>query len=115
MIAFDKVQKGIAAYLDNEVMPALKDEGWKRVAAGAAISLALSRSADFIPILQENQFVKAMKLMDENGNIDVEALVPVLKDQLAKEPMVVSLPMMGDMTFHEQDIDKLYDYIRTVR
>lgn len=119
MTPFSKVQKGIANYLDAEVMPALKDEGWKRVAAGAVIALVLQRSEKFLPLLQENQFVKTMELMNEKGEIDIEALVPVVKQQLEAQPMKLDLKIgsidFGKFTFHPADVDKLYEYISTAK
>lgn len=115
MTSFDKVQKGVAAYLDAEVMPAFKNDGWKRVLVGTAIGMALNKSANYIPVLQENAMVKTLGLIDEQGNVDVESVVPVLKDQLSKEPMVVTIPMLGDLTFGPADVDRLYEYIRAAR
>lgn len=115
MIPFENVQKGVAAYLDNEVMPAFRDEGWKRVAAGAAISLVINRSSNYIPILQQNKVVSALGLIDENGSVDIEGLVPVVKQQLEKEPLSIDVPMLGKLTFRPDDVEKLYDYIRAIR
>lgn len=115
MIPFEQVQRGVAAYLDREIMPVFKDEGWKRVAAGAAIALAINRAGGFVPMLSQHQVIRTLGVMDEEGNVDVEALVPVLKDQLAKEPMDLNIPMLGTLTFRENDVDKLYEYIRTAR
>lgn len=115
MTPFNQIQKGVANYLDAEVMPAFKDEGWKRVAAGAAVALAIQRSEKFLPLVMENQFVKAMELADEQGNIDVETLVPLVKEQLEKEAMTITVPMLGNMTFRPDDVDKLYNYIRTAK
>lgn len=120
MVPFSKVQKGVANYLDNEVMAAFKDEGWKRVVVGAGIALTIQRADKFLPVLQQNQFVKTMGLMDEEGNVDVDSLVPVIKEQLKAEPMVVDLSKyglmnLGKLTFKEGDVDKLADYIKTAK
>lgn len=115
MTPFAQIQKGVAAYLDNEVMPMFKDDGWKRVAAGAAIALAIQRSDKFLPIITTNQFVKSMELADDEGNIDIESLIPLVKGQLDKEPLSVNVPMIGNLIFRPADVDKLYDYIRTAR
>lgn len=115
MTPFSQLQKGIANYLDNEVMPAFREEGWKRVAAGAAVALAIQRSEKFLPMIQNNSFAKTMELVDDKGDLDIEALIPVVKSQLQTEPMTIDVPMLGKLTFRESDVDKLYDYIRTAR
>lgn len=115
MISYDKIQKGVAAYLDNEVMPAFKDEGWKRVVAGSAIALVIQRSDKFLPLIVNNQMVRALELVDENGNFDIDAIVPVLKQQLSNQPMDINVPMLGKLTFNSSDVDKLVDYISVVK
>lgn len=115
MTPFTQIQKGVAAYLDNEVMPMFKDEGWKRVAAGALIALTIQRSDKFLPIITTNQFVKSMELADEEGNIDIESLVPLVKAQIEKEPLSVNVPMIGNLIFRSSDVDKIYDYIRSAQ
>lgn len=112
MTEFAKVQKGLSEYLDTEVMPAFKEEGWKRVLVGTTIALALRKSEGYLAVIKDNPAIKALGVIDEEGNIDVETLAPILKEQL-KEPMTLTVPMLGDLKFGPADVDKLYDYIRT--
>lgn len=112
MTPFTQLQKGVAAYLDAEVMPHIDASSWQKVAIGTAMSLAIHRADRYIPILQENSFVKNLGLIDENGAVDVAALVPEIKKNLPKEGMKIDLPMVGSITLHEADVDKLYKYIK---
>lgn len=112
MTPFSHIQKGVAAYLDKELMPLLNDSTWKRVAAGTVISLAIARADQYIPILQENPFIKALGIMDEAGNIDLDTLVPEIKKNVPSEGMKVDIPMLGTMTLHSSDVDKLHNYIK---
>lgn len=113
MTDFAKVQKGITSYLDNEVMPAFQEDGWKRVVVGAAIALAIRKSENYIPLLQQNQMISALGVMDESGAIDVETLVPVIKEQLDKQPLTIDIPMLSKLTFKSADVDKLHNYIKS--
>ena len=41
MVSIDRVSKGIANYMDTELMAKLPANGWERVVIGAAIGIAL--------------------------------------------------------------------------
>lgn len=115
MATFEQVKSGIAAYLDTEVMPAFHGEGWKRVLVGTTIALALNKSDRYFEMLKGNQMVQALGVIDADGDIDVETLVPIVKEQLSKESMTLNIPMLGDLKFTSSDVDKLHDYIKTAR
>lgn len=109
---FFQVQKGIAAYMDNEVMPLIDDTSWKKVMVGTAISLGIKRADAYLPLLQANPIVKTLDLVDEEGGIDVDALAPEIKNNISKNGMKVELPVLGTMTFRAEDVDKLLQYIK---
>lgn len=106
------IQKGIAAYLDNELMPNLPANGFEKVLAGTAISLAIRKSGAIVEGYKDNKIVKMLGIMDENGNVDVGILAEELKKNIPIDGFKVELPMIGGLTFHKDDVDKLHDYIK---
>lgn len=111
MVSIDKIEQGVANYLDNELMPKLQSNGWEKVVVGAAASLAIHKLGAIIAGYKEHKMVKMLGIMDDNGNVDVEALVTELKRNVPKTGFDVSVPIIGIMTFHKDDVDKLYEYI----
>lgn len=114
MVTFDQIERGVAAYLDNELMPMIPEQGFQKIIAGTAISLMIKKTSGKFEMFRENQFVKMMGVIDESGNVDVETLKDELKKQVPDAGVKVEVPMIGMLTFHKTDVDKLYSYIVNV-
>lgn len=111
MVSIDKIEQGVASYLDNELMPQLQNNGWEKVVIGAAASLAIHKFGAIVAGYKDHKLVKMLGIMDDDGNVDVEALANELKQNVPKTGFDISVPIVGTMTFHKDDIDKLYEYI----
>lgn len=111
MVSIDKIEKGLANYLDNEFMPQLKGNGIEKVIVGTAASLFIHKTGAIIEGYKDNKIVKMLGIMNSEGDVDVDTLVKEVKKNIPKEGFSIEIPIVGTLTFHEEDIDKLYDYI----
>lgn len=111
MVSIDKIEQGVANYLDGELMPQLQGNGIERVIIGTAASLMIRKSGAIIESYKDNKLVQMLGIMDEKGNVDVDTLVEEVKKNISKDGIKVEVPMIGTLTFHKEDVDKLYDYI----
>lgn len=111
MVTIGKIEQGIAAYLDSEVMPQLPTEGFEKVLAGTAISLLIRRSGKILDGYKNNKTVQMLGIMDADGNVDVDMLAEELKKNVPTEGVKIEVPIIGKMTFHKDDVDKLHEYI----
>lgn len=111
MVSIDKIEQGIAYYLDKELMPKLQSNGWEKVLIGTVASLAIHRSGAIAAEYKDHKLVKMLGIMDDNGNVDVETLAAELKKNISKDGIEVDIPVIGIMKFHKDDVDKLYEYI----
>lgn len=111
MVSIDKIEKGIAAYMDSEIMPQLPNGGLEKVLAGTAMSLVIRRSGNILDGYKNNKAVQMLGLMDADGNVDVDILAEELKKNISSDGLKVEIPMIGKMTFHKEDVDKLHEYI----
>lgn len=109
--SIEQVKKGLGAYLDAELMPLIEGD-FKRVMVGAGLSIAISKYANMIPLLAENQYIKPLELFDEKGNVDLETLYTAIQGQMSKDGFSIQIPMIGPLRFQSEDIKKLYDTIR---
>jgi hypothetical protein len=114
MVSISDIEKGIANYLDSELMTKLPQNGFQRVIAGTAISLAIRKSGTIVANLQDNAFIKMIEIMDGDGNVDIDLLREEVKKQIPDTGVKADFPMIGVVTFRKDDVDKLYDYIVTV-
>lgn len=111
MVSVDKIEKGVANYLDAELMPQLEKNSLEKVMVGTVASLLIRKTGTIIEGYKDNKLVQMLGIMDEEGNVDVDTLVTELKKNITKEGVKVDIPVLGTLTFHKDDIDKLYDYI----
>ena len=52
-----------------------------------------------------------MGVMDEAGNIDLDRLYNAARPRFENK-LTVSVPLLGDLRFDQNDVDKLYRYIQ---
>lgn len=111
MVTIQKIEQGIAAYLDSELMPHFTGGGFEKVIAGTAMSLIVRRGGNILNHYKDNKTIRMLGLMDDNGNIDIDILAEEFKKNIPAEGMKVEIPIIGTMTFHKDDVDKLHEYI----
>lgn len=111
MVPVNKIEKGIAAYLDAELMPRFQGNGLERVIVGTAASLAIRKSGTIINGYKDNKAVQMLGIMDDEGNVDVDILAEELKKNIGKDGVKIDIPVIGTVTFRKEDVTKLYDYI----
>lgn len=114
MVSVNKIEQGVANYLDAELMPQLQNNGIEKVLVGTAMSLAIRKSGAIITSYKDNKLVKMLGIMNEDGDVDVDTLAAELKKNISKEGVKIDIPIVGTMTFHKEDIDKLHEYIMEV-
>ena len=109
MIHKSRVLRGIAAYIDDEIVSKLAGS-WKAWAVGGLAGIAVSRGDALISRYADNPIVKALGLMD-GELIDVEAIVTELRRQAGRGSATLDVPLIGPITFGPSDIDSLYRHI----
>ena len=93
-----QVQRGVAMFIDRELQP--KATGLdKWIIAGTTVLYAPKIAATI------------ERLADENNNIDVDKLVEAVRPAARQSPAKISIPMGGEITLTEADLDKLKAYI----
>ena len=109
MVSVECIGKGVAKFADREILKNV--DGWQKVVVGAAIALAINRSQDIVASYRENSVVKMLKIFDDNGNIDIDVLRDVIKDNISNNGLVITVPILGELKFHKSDVDNLYNDI----
>jgi hypothetical protein len=105
----EKVKRGVARYVDDELVG--KMSGWQRWVIGAGFAMYLENFSSNMQKLKEHPVVKSLGLMDDNGNIAVERMYQHIKMQAQKGPVTLEIPAVGSVTLHDSDVDKLYTLI----
>lgn len=112
MVTISKLETGIVKYLDDEVMNKLPSNGFEKIITGTALSLMLRKMSSKFDILKENQYIKMMDVISDDGLIDVELIAEELKKHIPSGTGIkIDIPLVGTMTFHKPDVDCLLGYI----
>lgn len=113
MVSIERVEKGIANYMDTELMAKLPANGWERVVIGAAIGIAVKRSERVVNALKDNAIVKTLGVITEDGAVDVDTLKEAAMEQVKKQGFaeIGGIPIIKKITFRAEDVEKLYHYI----
>lgn len=109
MVTLAQVQAGVEKYLETEILS--KIPGWQKWVLGAAASRMLSRSGEIFNTLKSNPIVSAMGVIDEQDQIDIDAIYREFSKQAQRGAITFDIPLMGALTVNSSDIDRLYNYI----
>lgn len=111
MVEISRIEKGVARYLDSELVPKLPGGSWKQFGAGAASALVAKRGGRALEKLKGHPAAVAFGLVDEAGCIDVEILREIANEKIPDAGLQIDVPMLGRLTVYQRDIEKLYGYI----
>lgn len=112
MVHKSKVLNGIAAYIDDEIIPKMAGS-WKAWVFGSAAGIAVSRADGIISEAANHPAIKALGLI-EGENIDIDTIYTELRKQAQKGTATVDLPIFGPITFNVNDVESLYRHIMGV-
>lgn len=117
MVSYSQIEKGLAAWLDGELLPKMPLGGQYdplkkvAVATGALYMLKNGRRIinPYMPQLVQIGFA------DEGGAFDLDGIKDIFKAQMPDGGLRVPLPIVNELTFYKPDIDTIYSYIMGVR
>lgn len=113
MATVAQIEAGAVKYIDAELAPKIPENipngQLKKIAAVAGAVYAIKnglRKAIASPALS------AIGAIDESGNIDVDGLIQTASAQIPSNGFKVTVPILGDLTFFPEDLEKLAEYIK---
>lgn len=110
MLHYSRVIRGIANYIDTEIVGKLNGS-WKAWLLGSAAGLAMARSEALFRTLAGNPIAAALGVID-GENVDVDAIMAELRKQAQRGNMTVVLPIVGPVTFGLADVEALDRHIK---
>lgn len=109
MVTLAQVQAGVEKYLETEILSKIPD--WRKWLLGAGASRMLSRSTEIFNQLKTNPVVSAMGVIDEQDQIDIDAIYREFSKQAQRGAITFDVPLVGPLTLGAGDVDQLYRYI----
>ena len=92
MYEYNKVIKGIASFIDEEIL--ININGWQKWVLGSGIGIALSDAEELFKSLKNNELIKVLKIVD-GDKINVDKIYKELKKQAKKTQITINIPMIG--------------------
>lgn len=111
MVEISRIEKGVARYLDTELVPKLPGGSWKQFGAGVVSALVAKRGGQALEKLKSHPVAAAFGLVDEAGCVDVELLREIAREKIPDAGLQLDVPMLGRLTVYQRDVEKLYGYI----
>lgn len=109
MVSMDKVQMGIAKFVDSELLPQFHvDSQLKAFGVKVFATLAVSKSGEMISRLAENPMLAALNVITPEG-VDVDALKAAADGAFPPGGLEFEIPFIEKkIRFHREDVDLLY-------
>lgn len=111
MVTIEKVMDGLVQFMEKEFIPHLPPKGWQRPLCATVIAMSRNSLHKLINEYKNNPMLVGIGIFDENGMVDIDTVKDEFSKHLSAEGMIVSFPLIGDITFHQSDVEKLYYYI----
>ena len=108
MVNVERLQRGIRAYVDNEMLP--KMTGAQRWMTAVAVGIYTEKLPQMLGNYAESPSIKPLGVITPDG-VDVETAYKYLKPAAQAGGATFNVPVLGAVTFTEADVDHLYQYI----
>lgn len=110
MATTEQIKTGIGSYIQTRLMPRM--DGKRQFLLGTVYGLCMSRMDALLAQAAQNPTVRALGIVRENGEIDVDALHSAACAQMqAQGKLTMEIPFMGTFTFDENDLRELRQMI----
>ena len=115
MANIGQIQRGLTAFIDNEIAPKLS--GVTRIIVAGSGGVLVSRLPVILSSPSVGGIAGTLALMDQNGEIDLDVLYTEFKRAIQQTGAVtvdIPIPFAAPLTmsFRDADLDKLYQYIK---
>lgn len=109
MIPMDKVQRGLAAFLDRELIPSLT--GWDKVLVGGGAGIAVAKLPK---IVEMYPIITALDIYDKaNNQMDIDTLYQAVTPYMGGDTLPLKIPVLGiTIKVGRPQVDALYRYIK---
>lgn len=108
--SIEKVQAGLVKFIDTEMINHL--DGWQKIGFGAGSALIIKNLPKTIEAYAKHPAIAMLGIVDEDGNIDIDAVHDAIMDYFSSEGEYVNVPLIGRVKITKQDVETLYKYIK---
>lgn len=105
-----QIKAGIGDYINQHMMQKLDSK--RQFVLGMAYGLFAGRLDAILAVVQQNASARALGIVRENGEIDLDAIYNAALEQMQKQgKLSFDIPLMGTFAFNADDIRDIYNAI----
>lgn len=113
MVTITQVEAGMAKFIDSEIAPKIP----VNVPNGQLKKFAFLTGAAYAIHNRVQQYIGSPALVslgavDEAGQIDLDGILDAARGNVPVTGFKVTVPILGDLTFYAEDLERLAAYIR---
>ena len=112
MVSIKQIEKGAVKYIDQEIAPKIPTNipngQIKKIAAVAGAVYAVRHGLEK---LTAHPALVAIGAVNSEGEIDLEGISEMVREQIPENGFKVTVPILGDLTFFKEDVERLVAYI----
>lgn len=106
-----QIKAGIGEYIERHMMPRLDSK--RQFLLGMGYGLAAGKMDSLMEAVQKNETARALGVISENGEIDIDALYNAAYAQMQVQgKLKLDVPMIGAFAFDADDLRELYNSIK---
>lgn len=110
MVTLEQVKKGAETFCAREIEKKLPLS--KAFLFGTVAGVALAKFDAIADWLKSKPLVAQLGIINEDGEIDDETLFAAMRSQAERGNASFDVPIIGNITFSGEDVDKLHQCIR---
>lgn len=113
MVTVNQIEVGVSKFLDNEIAPKIPvnvpNGQLKKIMflTGAAYSVRRG-----IQQYLSQPMLLSLGVVDEAGNVDLDGVMDAARGNIPAAGFKVTVPILGDLTFYAEDLERLVTYIK---
>lgn len=115
MVSINQIEAGTVKYIDNEIAPKIPvnvpNGQLKKIAFLAGAAYAVRKG---IRQYAGHSILTQLGAVDEQGDIDLDGLLEAARGAVPETGFKATVPILGDLTFYAEDLERLAAYIREV-
>lgn len=112
LVPFNAVIDGVTAYARTEIVPKLPGEGIKGFGVGFVSALVIGRIEHILRQLMQHPVVAMLELVDDKDRVELDTLRIAALQAMPAEGISIQITPQIKMTFGEDDITRLYEFIK---
>lgn len=113
MATINQIEAGAAKYLDGEIAPKIPvnipNGQLKKAVFLAGATYAVRKN---VRQLAANPTLTKLGAMSESGDVDIDGILEAARGAVPAEGLKVTVPILGDLTFYAEDLERLAEYIK---